>query len=70
MAEHAQRVSADAVGLLVGYVVDAAVGDPRRFHPVAGFGEAARLYVRCRRADITVYSAIDCSGKNSSTCSS
>jgi adenosylcobinamide-phosphate synthase len=41
--------SADAVGLVVGYALDAALGDPRRFHPVAGFGRAAgalerRLY--------------------------
>ena len=33
--------SADAVGLLAGYALDAVLGDPRRFHPVAGFGQAA-----------------------------
>lgn len=32
------------VGLLLGYAADQLVGDPRRFHPVAGFGTlAARL---------------------------
>lgn len=30
-----------AAGLLTGYAIDAAVGDPRRFHPVAGFGTLA-----------------------------
>jgi adenosylcobinamide-phosphate synthase len=43
------------VGLLAGYALDAALGDPRRFHPVAGFGRAAgalerRLYAPQRRA--------------------
>ena len=47
--------AADAVGLLVGYGLDAVLGDPRRFHPVAGFGTAAgalerRLYAPNRRA--------------------
>jgi adenosylcobinamide-phosphate synthase len=47
--------AADAVGLLVGYGLDAAFGDPRRFHPVAGFGTAAgalerRLYAPSRRS--------------------
>ena len=32
---------ADAAGLVAGYLLDAALGDPRRFHPVAGFGAAA-----------------------------
>ncbi len=48
-------VAADAVGLLAGYALDALLGDPRRFHPVAGFGTAAgalerRLYAPRRRA--------------------
>ena len=46
---------ADAAGLVAGYLLDALVGDPRRFHPVAGFGTAAgalerRLYAPDRRA--------------------
>jgi adenosylcobinamide-phosphate synthase len=32
---------ADAVGLVAGYALDAWLGDPRRFHPVAGFGRMA-----------------------------
>lgn len=30
--------AADAVGLAAGYALDALLGDPRRFHPVAGYG--------------------------------
>lgn len=30
-----------AVGLVLGYAADRVVGDPRRFHPVAGFGSVA-----------------------------
>ena len=46
-------MSARAVGLLVGYAADRALGDPRRFHPVAGFGTLAaaleaRLYADSR----------------------
>jgi adenosylcobinamide-phosphate synthase len=41
--------AANAGGLLAGAVLDRLVGDPRRFHPVAGYGKAAgalerRLY--------------------------
>ena len=48
---------ADAAGLLAGYLLDATLGDPRRFHPVAGFGAAAgklerRLYAPNRRAGV------------------
>lgn len=43
------------MGLLVGYALDAVLGDPRRFHPVAGYGRVAaalerRLYAPTRRA--------------------
>jgi adenosylcobinamide-phosphate synthase len=46
---------ADAAGLVAGYLLDAVLGDPRRFHPVAGFGTAAgalerRLYAPHRRS--------------------
>ncbi|GIF00348.1 cobalamin biosynthesis protein [Paractinoplanes rishiriensis] len=46
---------ADAAGLVAGYLLDAVLGDPRRFHPVAGFGTAAgalerRIYAPNRRA--------------------
>lgn len=44
---------ARAAGLLVGHAADRLLGDPRRFHPVAGFGTAAaalerRLYTDSR----------------------
>jgi adenosylcobinamide-phosphate synthase len=46
---------ADAVGLVAGYVLDAIVGDPRRWHPVAGFGTLAgklerKIYAPSRKA--------------------
>jgi len=44
--------AADAAGLLAGYALDAWLGDPRRFHPVAGFGTLAqRLERRVYRDD-------------------
>jgi adenosylcobinamide-phosphate synthase len=48
-------VAADAAGLLAGYALDMVLGDPRRFHPVAGFGTFAgaverRLYASNHRA--------------------
>jgi adenosylcobinamide-phosphate synthase len=44
-----QRLTARAAGLLLGHAADRAFGDPRRRHPVAGFGRLAtglegRLY--------------------------
>lgn len=49
------RDLARATGIVAGYVVDRVVGDPRRFHPVAGFGTVAsrletRLYADSRAA--------------------
>jgi len=46
---------ATASGLLAGYLLDTALGDPRRLHPVAGFGKAAaalerRMYAPTRAA--------------------
>ncbi len=38
--------AADAAGLLVGALLDAAVGDPRRWHPVSGYGRAAAALER------------------------
>jgi adenosylcobinamide-phosphate synthase len=57
-----QPRAAEAVGLLAGYALDAWLGDPRRFHPVAGFGTAAtaleqRLY-RPTTAAGAAYAAI------------
>lgn len=33
--------AANAAGMLIGTALDAALGDPRRWHPVAGYGRAA-----------------------------
>ena len=60
------RVSAaTALGLVAGHAADAAFGDPRRGHPVAGFGRAAgvleqRLW-RDRRDTGAVFTAL-CTG--------
>ncbi|MDM4720424.1 cobalamin biosynthesis protein [Micromonospora sp. WMMA1363] len=53
---------ATAAGLVAGYALDALVGDPRRWHPVAGFGRAAgalerRMY-RPDRAAGAAYTAV------------
>lgn len=37
---------ADALGMIAGYALDLAVGDPRRWHPVAGYGRAAAALER------------------------
>ncbi|MCO8277852.1 cobalamin biosynthesis protein [Actinoplanes sp. TRM 88003] len=47
--------AADAAGIAAGYLLDAVFGDPRQFHPVAGFGTAAgalekRIYAPDRAA--------------------
>ncbi|HEU0239880.1 MAG TPA: hypothetical protein VFR11_11485, partial [Micromonosporaceae bacterium] len=44
-------------GLVAGYAVDTVLGDPRRWHPVAGFGRFAgrlerRLYAPTRTAGV------------------
>jgi adenosylcobinamide-phosphate synthase len=47
-----QRARATAAGLLAGVLLDQVAGDPRRGHPVAGFGSAAgRLEARMWRDD-------------------
>lgn len=38
-------------GLLLGYLADQLIGDPRRRHPVAGFGRAAATLERCTYHD-------------------
>ncbi|CAN5683664.1 cobalamin biosynthesis protein [soil metagenome] len=45
------RTSARAAGILVGYLADQAFGDPRRFHPVAGFGTSAAALERLTHGD-------------------
>lgn len=57
---------ANAVGLLAGYALDRVLGDPRRWHPVAGFGQAAgalerRLYRPDRTAG-TAFTALAVGG--------
>nr|WP_310376567.1 cobalamin biosynthesis protein [Catenuloplanes atrovinosus] len=47
--------AAEAIGIITGYGLDALIGDPRRWHPVAGFGTAAsalekRVYAPDRAA--------------------
>ena len=44
-------MSARAVGLLLGFAADRVLGDPRRLHPVAGFGIAAAALERRLYAD-------------------
>lgn len=51
-----------ALGLALGYAADRVLGDPRRWHPVSGFGTVARavervLYTDTRSAGI-VYTAV------------
>lgn len=60
-ARQRRRRSA-AAGLAVGYLLDTALGDPRRLHPVAGYGKAAaalerRTYSPTREAGLR-YAAI------------
>ncbi|WP_246608086.1 cobalamin biosynthesis protein [Paractinoplanes toevensis] len=59
-------VKADATGLLAGFLLDAVLGDPRRFHPVAGFGTAAgalekKVYAPDRRSG-AVFTAVAVGG--------
>ncbi len=42
---------ARAIGLAVGFAADRVLGDPRRFHPVAGFGQVAGALERRMWAD-------------------
>ncbi len=44
-------MSSRAVGLLLGYAADRALADPRRWHPVAGFGQAAAALERVTYGD-------------------
>lgn len=61
MGTHTRRArklaAANAAGLAAGALLDAAFGDPRRLHPVAGFGRAAaalerRMYAPTRGAGL------------------
>ncbi|QEM45775.1 cobalamin biosynthesis protein [Mycolicibacterium grossiae] len=44
-------LTARAAGLLLGHAADRVLGDPRRFHPVAGFGRTAAALERVSYAD-------------------
>ncbi|WP_040517864.1 cobalamin biosynthesis protein [Gordonia neofelifaecis] len=46
-----RRNRSEAVGLVVGAAADAAVGDPQRYHPVAGFGTAVSRVERLTYTD-------------------
>ncbi|MFY1651869.1 cobalamin biosynthesis protein [Solwaraspora sp. WMMB762] len=71
MATSAGRVNASAAaatagGLVAGYALDTLFGDPRRWHPVAGYGRFAgaaerRLYRPTRRAGVA-YTAVAVGG--------
>ncbi|AEA24921.1 cobalamin biosynthesis protein [Pseudonocardia benzenivorans] len=50
-AVRSSRGTARALGLLAGVLADRVVGDPRRGHPVAGFGRLAGALERRDRAD-------------------
>ncbi|WP_194828518.1 cobalamin biosynthesis protein [Nocardia sp. XZ_19_231] len=52
-----RKATSTAVGLVLGFVLDRVFADPRRWHPVAGFGSAAaaleaETYVDDRRAGV------------------
>lgn len=44
-------MNARAIGLIAGFALDRLLGDPRRFHPVAGFGTVAKRAERGWYAD-------------------
>ncbi|MFD8247343.1 cobalamin biosynthesis protein [Nocardia sp. NPDC059691] len=46
-----QKGTATALGLLLGFALDRAFGDPRRWHPVAGFGSAVAALESVTYAD-------------------
>lgn len=47
-----------AVGLLLGFAADRLLGDPERYHPVAGFGTAAAAFERYAYADSRLNGAV------------
>lgn len=51
---HSYGKDAVAVGLTLGFVADRVIGDPQRFHPVAGFGSIAAALQRPLYADSRV----------------
>lgn len=53
-----RRWWARALGVLAGYLADIAFGDPRRWHPVAGFGTGAALLERVTYRDSRAAGAV------------
>jgi len=53
-----RSASARPIGLLLGYAADLVLGDPRRWHPVAGFGRAAAASERRTYRDSRVAGAL------------
>ena len=51
-------MSARALGLLLGFTADRVLGDPQRFHPVAGFGIAAAALEQRVYADSRIRGAV------------
>jgi adenosylcobinamide-phosphate synthase len=49
---------ARTVGLVVGYAADSLLGDPPRWHPVAGFGRAAATLERVTYADRRLHGVV------------
>jgi adenosylcobinamide-phosphate synthase len=47
-----------ALGLVLGYAADSLLGDPGRWHPVAGFGRAATALERVTYADRRAHGAV------------
>src|SRR5258707_12867989 len=52
-----RRYAADAVGMVLGALLDVVFGDPRRWHPVSGFGRFAGLVEERTYADDRVAGA-------------
>lgn len=53
-----RAAAARGTGLLLGYAADRILGDPGRWHPVAGFGVAAQAVERCLYADSRTRGAV------------
>jgi adenosylcobinamide-phosphate synthase len=51
-------MSAVAIGLLAGYAADLLLGDPRRYHPVAGFGQFAAAVEQRTHRDSRLVGAV------------
>jgi adenosylcobinamide-phosphate synthase len=59
---HRGAAIARAIGLLAGFTADAVTGDPRRWHPVAGFGHLASRVEQLSWADSRLSGLLHTSG--------